>query len=308
MAHRLLSSSDDDPFDDDDLFNDSAEIAALDAALEKSKKERAEKVAAQFKAPTIPKAVLKKREQNRPNPTPPAKKRKVTKSRPRPNPVGDQEKTIPVKELACTKKKADEVRSWIIGASTVGSAASQKVLLVSGPNGCGKFTAVKSVCHEERIDIQEYVCAESSSTEEENIFDVSYNVFRDPSARDFMAFIYQRTLFRSESRKQLLIIKELPFSLAENPLEFEKIAKTLQKAHIPTVFITNTPRLYPNLLVTFRHVQFLKVAATAMKKVLGKYKSLSTKDIKDIVEAADGDVRQAINMVHFNSRLIFYFQ
>lgn len=157
MAHKLFSSSDsEDPFDDDDdIFNNSAEIAKLDAALAKSKAERE----AQFKAPPIPKGVLKKRENQQTRSTsdsrdPPAKKRKLIKSRPKPHPTCE-EAHIPVKELACTKKKAEEIRSWLISASVVGIGSStQKVLLVSGPNGCGKLTAIKSVCHEERVDIQ----------------------------------------------------------------------------------------------------------------------------------------------------------
>lgn len=280
MAHKLASSSESD-WDDD--FDDICFDKTLDEAVQ---------IQVSLKS-SVKKRPVPAKEQN----WIPSKRRKIQDES-----KIEIDQSIPVKELASTKKKVEEVRSWLLSHLNL-ATTTPKVLMVAGPNGCGKFTTIQSICKEEKVEIQEWICS-GADNEDDNLFGVNHDVFKDPSARDFMSFLYSSTLYRRNENKSLVVIKELPHSLVTHPKELEKILSKITKAPIPTIFITNNPRNYLTIQQRLRQVTFLKVAATMMKKALARKHNLSTKVMKEIVEAADGDIRQALNMVHFNSSQI----
>ena len=51
--------------------------------------------------------------------------------------------------------KIKELRSWILQACR-DIEATKGILLISGPPGSAKETAVKSICHEQNISISEW--------------------------------------------------------------------------------------------------------------------------------------------------------
>ena len=79
---------------------------------------------------------------------------------------------------------------------------------------------------------------------------------------------------------------------------------SLINARTPIIFITNTPRRYPELSKQVEqvngHVQYIKINNTNMKKALVRLGAVP-KILGPILEAADGDLRAAVNSLKFNS-------
>ena len=48
-------------------------------------------------------------------------------------------------------------------------------------------------------------------------------------------------------------------------------------------------------------LEFLKVAKTLMKKALNRLKVPLPANLAEVIEISDGDIRQAINTIKFNS-------
>ena len=81
---------------------------------------------------------------------------------------------------------------------------------------------------------------------------------------------------------------------------YENHKKTSNKIN-PLIVITNNPRNYPELMAKCDRLEFLKVAKTLMKKALNRLKVTLPSNLAEVIEVSDGDIRQAINTIKFNS-------
>ena len=81
---------------------------------------------------------------------------------------------------------------------------------------------------------------------------------------------------------------------------YENHKKTSNKIN-PVIVITNNPRNYPELMAKCDRLEFLKVAKTLMKKALNRLKVTLPSNLAEVIEVSDGDIRQAINTIKFNS-------
>ena len=81
---------------------------------------------------------------------------------------------------------------------------------------------------------------------------------------------------------------------------YENHKKTSNKIN-PLIVITNNPRNYPDLMAKCDRLEFLKVAKTLMKKALNRLKVTLPSNLAEVIEVSDGDIRQAINTIKFNS-------
>ena len=98
------------------------------------------------------------------------------------------------------------------------------ILLLSGPPGCGKDTAVKSLCHELNIGVTEW--QNVSSGDNERYLPSTCNDFesiKDESCVAFIDFIHSATLYGTNKRFSVVIIKEIPHIFEKYPNEFEQI-------------------------------------------------------------------------------------
>lgn len=70
--------------------------------------------------------------------------------------------------LAVHKKKVAEVRTWLVdtkaelqkvkGMGNFGLRFAEKILVLTGPPGCGKTTTLKVLCDELKMQFVEYFC------------------------------------------------------------------------------------------------------------------------------------------------------
>jgi uridine kinase len=62
-----------------------------------------------------------------------------------------------IEELIIHKKKVDAIKSWFLmqfSQFTSNTQTSfQKILIISGPTGCGKSECIRTICEEYKIDI-----------------------------------------------------------------------------------------------------------------------------------------------------------
>lgn len=245
-------------------------------------------------------------------------------------------------EVAVNPRRLDEVRGWLLAACSGNS--TQAFLILSGPAGSGKTTALKCLCADLSIEIVEWINPSKGA------FDVSEGASHGES---LLSFLQNTAKFTggldgvSECLKRIVLVEDLP-SISNDATRttvysayrhFAALYLRMSKLSraVPAVFIVSdiaesvldfsnlgkfsftTARtvLPPDLLLSryTREINFNPVATTFMRNALIRIIKLQILPhsyprvpgpelLQYIVEKAAGDVRFAVNSLQFITRVV----
>nr|CRZ22570.1 Bm8655 [Brugia malayi] len=227
-----------------------------------------------------------------------------------------------VEQLAVNPKKIDELRRWM--QKKEGRCRTCKLLLLTGPTGSGKTTAVKILCRELKLELIEWNCSES------------YDVFYDPEGeeivyeenqashifyvaelivRKFTEFLKSSdrgSIEKSVSQK-VILVEQLPNVFYQDPsILHATLGKTIKNTVCMYIFIMSDvdscwylspKRILPaniRFQLGFDELSFNASATIFLSKALRRIASLlkvnaSPSQIKKIAENSNGDIRTAIH-------------
>lgn len=232
-------------------------------------------------------------------------------------------------DLAVHKKKIQELETWL--KNNLCGKKPAPVLLLTGPAGVGKTTALRVLAKELKCQIQEWVnpitaTINADSTTVSHSGGSSYqsqkNLFHD--------FILRANKYGSldifggdHYEKKLVLVEDYPNIFFWNPSTFHEIVrKYVATGSSPLVFIisdsthgnSNEKLLFPKGFqddLSIENISFNPVALTILTKVLtriatqesikGPYKfSVPSKmTLESLAMSSNGDVRGAVNALQF---------
>ncbi|CRK86950.1 CLUMA_CG000766, isoform A [Clunio marinus] len=230
-------------------------------------------------------------------------------------------------DLIVHPKKIEELRQWI----TIRCASiKNKILVLEGPTGCAKTTALKVIAKENNYNVVEWI--NSTDTESSLLSDHSHKFNNDfityeNQVSRFSDFLLRASRYQSvlNDGEQLLMVKDLPNTFFKKVDEFWNILRRYSVEGLsPLVFIvteTNSKtlnvsfNLFPEALrieIGIDTINFNPVSTTMMKKGLKRivgivesqkdisqlFKKPSDAKISELIEQSQGDIRNA--MLNFN--------
>uniref|UniRef100_A0A915ERY3 Cell cycle checkpoint protein RAD17 n=1 Tax=Ditylenchus dipsaci TaxID=166011 RepID=A0A915ERY3_9BILA len=211
--------------------------------------------------------------------------------------VPEEEEDLPVHP-----KKIAELKKWL--TSRMGVRVGFKTLLLTGPCGSGKTTAVKVLCAELGIEVLEF-----DGNQE---YQVSYNgedIYEKPMLQTFYQFMSNAecsSLEKMSLKQRLLLIKQLPnVFIGANFQDHEILRKALRSfasfSRCMIVFVLTSSEtsweLNPSRLFSSATMDEFQIQQNIVC-LLG-VKMDKTEDIKRIVSLANGDLRKTLNMIEF---------
>lgn len=223
-----------------------------------------------------------------------------------------------VSKLAVHSGKIKEVKNWFENMNKCSSTRS-KFLLVTGPTGCGKATAVQLIAKQCGFICLEWVTPMTM----ESIYDQCTDSYCYQNVQDkFQDFIWGATRYRSLNcgvfGGQFLLIKDFPNVFLDKPDEFHDIMMRFNAASkFPIVFIINNEKivrdLFPISILKALEVHQIKFNPITRKAVLAKLEQIveseqqknnqlrkpSSIEMNDIYNETNGDLRASILNLNF---------
>lgn len=223
-----------------------------------------------------------------------------------------------VSELAVHNSKIKEIKNWFEKLNN-NSLNTSKFLLVTGPTGCAKATAVRLIAKQCGFVCLEWVTPMNN----EPIYDqCSDGYFYQNVQEKFQDFIWGATRYRSLkcglSNSQFILIKDFPNVFLDKPEEFHDImARFNSVSKFPIVFIVNNEKhvrdLFTQEIVEKLNVQQIKfnpITRKAVLTVLGKIvkskqhqnkqlRTPSSTEMNAIYDETNGDLRASIINLSF---------
>lgn len=242
-------------------------------------------------------------------------------------------------DLAVHKKKVQEVESWIV--ESLAGMKGRKLLLLTGPAGCGKTATLKVLAREAGIHIQEWINTTTSTfskgfNEQETTWipgDQVHSVGQMSQLQDFlMRASKYKSVCTTKNQGTIVFMEEFPNAVLRNSMEFHHLLRrySMRSGSSPCVFVVSdctvqqgsSKQLFPPELqqeLSIVNISFNPVAASqmvrAMSRVLsmdstceqGGGKPMPPKDaLTALADASSGDVRSAINALQFAAKKDVY--
>lgn len=236
-----------------------------------------------------------------------------------------------VSDLVVHPKKLEELRNWFkISCAKV----RNKILLLEGPTGSAKTTALKLIAKESGFQVCEWT--NSTDLEIDLFYEGSENFQREfvsyeNQVSKFTDFLLQSSRFPSVFAKgeRLLIVKDFPNTFLRKTEEFWSILRKYEEDGLsPLVFVlteTNSKslniafNLFPEKIrieMKIDSISFNRVSTTMMKRGIKRivqmvesnnnYKQFfkrPTEDIIDgLIEQSQGDIRNTVLNLNFASQ------
>ncbi|CAK5030336.1 unnamed protein product [Meloidogyne enterolobii] len=224
-------------------------------------------------------------------------------------------------ELALHPKKLDELKQWF--RSKMGICRGSKTLLLTGPSGSGKRTAVRVIAAELGIEVTEWDWTDDCNN-------LNNNRRRSFSAEGFAQFLNDTqfsSIQRMSLKHRLLLISQLPSEFLNEPkLLHQLLASKISLSRCIIVFVlpnvdscwSLSPfRIFPQSILDvlgIEHIKFNPISISLLTNALQKAsKKLCNSqqgiDVKNIANSSFGDIRRAMNLLllHYrqqNSKII----
>uniref|UniRef100_A0A914Z4Q6 Cell cycle checkpoint protein RAD17 n=1 Tax=Panagrolaimus superbus TaxID=310955 RepID=A0A914Z4Q6_9BILA len=223
-----------------------------------------------------------------------------------------------VEDLAVNSKRIEDVKEWIRGMMKPPDKRS-KILLLTGPCGCGKTTTLKLLCNDLGVDFLEFDLPQEGEYNDFSEFD--YYTESKP-LEVFEKYIKSCEFTSTEpgaSKHRLLCIENLPNIFYREPAKLkESLLRCASATRCMIVVVMSTSekgwefspaRLFPPTVLTelkIAEIKFNSIAPTFMTKAVNKMIDMmniktTSSMVKQIVEQADGDIRCAINNIQFST-------
>ncbi|KAL5271549.1 hypothetical protein ACHWQZ_G001989 [Mnemiopsis leidyi] len=209
-------------------------------------------------------------------------------------------------ELAMHKKKVEKVFQVLTDSLT---QKRHKIIILTGPPGVGKSATVRALAKDMNCSLEEWVNpimtyevgveyeSEVSKFKSFMLASSRYNsLFGDQTDQDIV---------RKPNARKLVLVEELPHFLVRQPQEFWDIIKTYSRTGLyPVILIISDSSNVVKIPPDYLNISFNPVAETFMSKVLKSIcqkEKLGEIDVKEIVARSEGDLRNAILSLQFNS-------
>lgn len=223
-----------------------------------------------------------------------------------------------VSKLAVHNGKIKEVKHWFECLNNNLSTQS-KILLVTGPTGCAKATAVKLIAKECGFICLEWVTPMTTDP----IYDQCTDDYCYQNVQDkFQDFIWGATRYRSlkcgDYSGQFLLIKDIPNIFLDKPDEFHDIMMRFNTPSLfPIVFIINNEKIIRDLFsvdISDRlKVQQIKFNPITRKSILAVLEQIvkseqqknkllripNSTELNVIYDETNGDLRASIINLSF---------
>lgn len=206
-------------------------------------------------------------------------------------------------DLTVHKKKVETVCSVLTEALCTGS--KYKVVILSGPPGCGKSATVRALSNDIGFHIEEWSTPVQKYEE---------GVQYESEKAKFKSFLLSSSRYPSlfsttkqsndVNTKKIVLIEDMPTFVAYHPEDFWDTIKEYSKfGKFPIVMIMSDSSQGYRVPHQYLNIAFNPIANTLLSKALkaiADAEKLST-DIASIVDAANGDLRNAILTLQFSS-------
>ncbi|XP_055538863.1 cell cycle checkpoint protein RAD17 isoform X2 [Wyeomyia smithii] len=241
-----------------------------------------------------------------------------------------------VSDLAIHQKKIEELQQWFQTYARLKETDPVAILLVSGPPGCGKSTAVKTIAAGLGYQVAEWTTPVDVELYFRDDFDFEgapgeQLTCRENQRQQFDKFLYKTSrycsIFETEIERKLLLVKDLPNIFLRDPEAFRSSLEAFQDAGAsPLVFIaTDTSskkldivyNLFPPAVMhefKIHHITLNSVSTTLMRKAVKRITSLMSRPdmeqhyrapaqemVDSIILSSQGDLRNVTLNVHFAS-------
>lgn len=222
-----------------------------------------------------------------------------------------------ISDLAVHPKKLQELQGCLLDMFSTKSRDHPQILLVSGPSGSGKSTALKVICKEFGVGLNEWI----------NPLDQDFEITHENQISQFLDFLVSSkwgSLFET-TENHITVVKDFPNTIIRQPEQFYSVLENCwYKTKTSIAFICTEAnnnnvnlikKLFPdNIMKDYRvrHVEFNACAPTLMKNALKRAQALindhpelfsqpSSTVIEAIVATSMGDIRNAMNQFHLSS-------
>uniref|UniRef100_A0A1B6CHY6 AAA+ ATPase domain-containing protein n=1 Tax=Clastoptera arizonana TaxID=38151 RepID=A0A1B6CHY6_9HEMI len=227
-----------------------------------------------------------------------------------------------VDDLVVNSRKIEELKLWLNKSF---NNYDSKILVITGPTGCGKSVTLQVLCKLYGLQIIEWITPLDTTIHHGSGNSDGYISFKNPS-EVFLDFLIRATKYSNilnnsvNNCDKLIYVKDLPNIFVNKPSIFHDVISEFSENHLktPVVFVLSDGalqrNLFPNELkikckistINFNpivHSSTLK----ALQKIVDKEKNMKTVTtvpsktvLSDISSCCDGDLRNAILKLYFN--------